>query len=425
MTILYERFIVGDDGSALFADFAWEGQSFTIGNTGIDENFNITSLKLLLYRTGSPGTITVSIRAVDGSSLPTGADLSSGTTNGNTLPTDSGSPEWREVTMSTYELVASTQYAIVVRAVDGTKFSQQGHWKYDQTSPTYTGGARVFSSNSGSSWTENTTRDFMFEIYGLPTLRAYVAATNTSNETSDTTSHTITLPAGISAGDLLIIFFASDGDNTISDWDGFTEIFNKNWGTANSLSVAWKKAAGSDSNPTITTTSNETSSHITYRIKGAKDPSITPPEASIGVLGSSSAPNPDNLTPSENGGLWIAACGVDVSASSDFIVSGPYSNLIAKNSGSSGGFGASATDHLISNVSSENPGAFGLDGGSDTWVACTVACFNEVGAAGTNMSVNVGDVWKDVSDISVNVGDSWKTVTTASVNVGDAWKTIF
>ncbi len=46
-------------------------------------------------------------------------------------------------------------------------------------------------------------------------------------------------------------------------------------------------------------------------------------------------------------------------------------------------------------------------------------------AAGTNMKINIGDVFKDVSEIKINVGDVWKSVTEAKINVGDVWKTIF
>lgn len=44
---------------------------------------------------------------------------------------------------------------------------------------------------------------------------------------------------------------------------------------------------------------------------------------------------------------------------------------------------------------------------------------------GTNMKINVGDAWKDISEIQINVGDSWKTVTKVQINIGDSWKTVF
>jgi hypothetical protein len=45
--------------------------------------------------------------------------------------------------------------------------------------------------------------------------------------------------------------------------------------------------------------------------------------------------------------------------------------------------------------------------------------------AGTNMSINIGDVWKSVDSAKINIGDAWKAVASAKVNIGDAWKTIF
>ena len=46
-------------------------------------------------------------------------------------------------------------------------------------------------------------------------------------------------------------------------------------------------------------------------------------------------------------------------------------------------------------------------------------------AGGTNMQVNIGDVWKEVPAAKINIGDVWKDVAGAQVNIGDAWKTIF
>ena len=44
---------------------------------------------------------------------------------------------------------------------------------------------------------------------------------------------------------------------------------------------------------------------------------------------------------------------------------------------------------------------------------------------GTNMEINISDVWKDVDKIEINIGDVWKNVTKVQINVGDAWKTVF
>ena len=86
MATLYEYLNTGDNDSGSVYGAVWNSQSFTPTIAHI-----ITSIKLLLYRIGSPGTLTVSIRATDGSGHPTGADLVSGTTDGATLTTTTDS----------------------------------------------------------------------------------------------------------------------------------------------------------------------------------------------------------------------------------------------------------------------------------------------------------------------------------------------
>ncbi|GAI02948.1 unnamed protein product, partial [marine sediment metagenome] len=108
MAELYEYYNTGDTGY-------WR---LNIATERIAQTFTpsiahkITSVKLKLARTGSPGILTVSIRATNGEGHPTGGDLCSGTTNGNTLPVYP-STEWREITLGAgYNLASDTKYAI-------------------------------------------------------------------------------------------------------------------------------------------------------------------------------------------------------------------------------------------------------------------------------------------------------------------------
>lgn len=162
---LYEYYTTGDDDATIIYGVNWNAQTFTIGTVGTDENHNITSVKLLLYRVGSPGTLTIAITAVDGDGKPTGADLTSGTTNGDTL-TDVFTGDWREITLTPYELQASTQYAIIVKALSGDG-SNYLRWRRDVSSPTYAGGTHAYTDDSGSSWNVVATQDCLFEEYGL------------------------------------------------------------------------------------------------------------------------------------------------------------------------------------------------------------------------------------------------------------------
>lgn len=46
------------------------------------------------------------------------------------------------------------------------------------------------------------------------------------------------------------------------------------------------------------------------------------------------------------------------------------------------------------------------------------------GAAGTNITINVDDAYKDVATAYVNVDDAWKEVDAVYVNKDDAWKEV-
>jgi len=158
---IYESYTTGDDGGGYLYGSLWKAQTFTpsVAHT-------ITSVRLLLYREGAAGTITVGIRATSGGQ-PSGIDLCSGTIAGSSLTTNT-SGAWYEITLgSGYSLSASTQYAIVVRAAGGDA-SNRGLWRRDGSSATYSGGILLASADGGSTWTSLADRDFMFEEWGDP-----------------------------------------------------------------------------------------------------------------------------------------------------------------------------------------------------------------------------------------------------------------
>ena len=162
MATLFERYNNASDatGDQTSNGVRWDAQTFTpsIGHT-------ITSVKLYMRKDGSPGTMTVSIKAVDGNGKPTGSDLASGTTDADTLPSSPAAREWREITFTTgATLTVDTQYAIVVKCPSGST-SNWSRWGSDQTSPTYAGGTHYNSSDSGGSWTTSNA-DALFEEYG-------------------------------------------------------------------------------------------------------------------------------------------------------------------------------------------------------------------------------------------------------------------
>ncbi len=154
---LQDYYNTGDDLSHPIGLSSWRCQTFTAG-----ANYNIESVKLLLYKAGFPGIVTVSIRATDGDGKPTGGDLCSGTINGNELTTDPETDEWTEITFdSLYSLTSGTIYAIVIRAA-----TNRIYWRLDSSDPSYEDGIYGWSQSSGTSWTVSTNYDAMFETYG-------------------------------------------------------------------------------------------------------------------------------------------------------------------------------------------------------------------------------------------------------------------
>jgi hypothetical protein len=168
MATLYEYQTGGSSYGGNVGGALWKAQTFTVGTAGTNENFNISSVKLKLYRVGSPGTLTVSIRTATGgeSGTVTGSsDLSSGTFNGNTVTTNTAGQIY-EISMSSYTLTASTSYAIVLSASAGDGSNYLSPIRNSQVSPApYSGGQRNGSTDSGSSWSGLST-DYYFEVYG-------------------------------------------------------------------------------------------------------------------------------------------------------------------------------------------------------------------------------------------------------------------
>jgi len=154
---LCEFYSTGDDSDGNVLAGTWKAQTFTVNATG----HSVTSVKLKLYRVGSPSTVTVGIRTTDGTH-PTGSDLTNGTIDGNTLNAISPG-QWYTITLMEYTLTINTKYAIVVRATNGNA-TNYVNWRYDSTSD-YANGNFEYSSNSGGSWT-STDYDSMFEVWG-------------------------------------------------------------------------------------------------------------------------------------------------------------------------------------------------------------------------------------------------------------------
>lgn len=177
------------------------------------------------------------------------------------------------------------------------------------------------------------------------------------------TTHAITMPSGITAGDLLIIVFSSDGSVdaqiTAGDWIKLDE--EKNGGNV-TAAVFYKFAVGGDT-ATVTTATEQTS-HVVYRISGAGVPLIA------AANGDSTNSNPPDLdTGISKNYLWIATASHD----STVVASGApasYSNLITQAAAGTGGASTSTASRAATG-SSENPGTFTSN--TEQWASFTIS----------------------------------------------------
>ncbi len=195
--------------------------------------------------------------------------------------------------------------------------------------------------------------------------------TTNSGTTAGSSTHAINMPAGIEAGDLLIVFFGTDSSNTITNWGGFTELGQESNGSANFFAVGYKVAVGSDTLTLTVSDTNEPGAHAIYRISGWDSGQI--PELSTVAEGSDAYPNPTVLDPTgaAKDFLWILAAGWDRDRSVSAWNANFALNRLNESSGGSGGtcIGVSARKE---NVATKDPGSMTISS-ADTWIAWTVA----------------------------------------------------
>jgi len=162
-----------------FGTPAWTGQTFIPAVTG-----QLLRAEIQLFCSGcgaTPPDLTLSVQAT-AAGLPTGADLSSVTIPGSTFGSGAAA-----IFMATFgapaTLNAGTQYALILRPVSAPAGS--GYFWIRSSPSTYANGSRVLSTNSGATWTADTTRDYNFKAVMAgpysPTSGNLVSSTKDSN----------------------------------------------------------------------------------------------------------------------------------------------------------------------------------------------------------------------------------------------------
>lgn len=207
-----------------------------------------------------------------------------------------------------------------------------------------------------------------------------VEATNTSATVTAGTNHVVTLPAGIAAGDLIVVCMnIGSTAATLNAHADYTELLDEN--SATGLKILYRWAAGGETDPTLVSSASTRDATCTFRISGAENPATQAPQIGTTATGSSVNPDPPAVTPT--GGakdyLWITFCGSAGEQADD----GTYCTAFPANYATDnlqktcgvagtnlGGMIAAAT--RAANAASENPGTFTVSE-NNTWRAQTIA----------------------------------------------------
>jgi hypothetical protein len=211
-----------------------------------------------------------------------------------------------------------------------------------------------------------------------------VVAATASYTGAAATSHAVNLPAGISAGNLLVIVAGHDGTPTLTDGTAeYTPGVDKRaFNTQGRIVVFYKTADGGEgATKTLTLSASEELCARAFRITGHH--ASTAPEFSAGNDGggASTSPDPDNLALGGWGAedtLWFVAMENDSSPTIS-AYPGSYTDGANDRSGSLMGIGTARREL---NAASENPGTFTISG-SQEWAAVTFAVRPAAAAAAT------------------------------------------
>lgn len=200
----------------------------------------------------------------------------------------------------------------------------------------------------------------------------------TYDGSSSATSHAVTMPASIAAGDILVAVLRPPAARTITAPAGWEEMKQESPDTADDTTALFLKVAdgAEGSTQTFTLSSAARLAALTYRITGATNASV-----STSAIGTTGQPDSPSLTiASSRDVLWLSIGG---GSNALTLTSGPsgYSNatLIAHTGGGATD-GTTAAVFSASKqataVTTEDPGAWTLGGTLASWVMYTVAVYS-------------------------------------------------
>ena len=234
----------------------------------------------------------------------------------------------------------------------------------------------------------------------FPTVRARIS----SSRGSDATSHDVTLPVTPNSGDLIVIFYATDGSGA-SNWSTTSTnggsggpytyqkpLADENHSGGCNSGIRYRISDGTETSPQrFTTSSSEHFVARAYVIQAGTFNATTPLEAGDDVEGSSANPNPPSLSPSWGAAdtLWIAGYGADDDDESSAGPSGwGGSNFVCIESAQSTTSCSLGIADKEENIATNDPGTYTM-AASEEWLAWTVAIQPSAGGTTHELATSI------------------------------------
>lgn len=143
-------------------------------------SYNAATAEILIYRSGSPGTITFHIQGI-AAGAPDGVDIITETFDGDALTADT-SGEWKSITISPIAaLTSGTSYALLIEG-NSCDASNKVMWINSGGQDNDANAWGLSSSNNGSSYIQTGSYEPLFKLYddftppvGGPTKKRLIA----------------------------------------------------------------------------------------------------------------------------------------------------------------------------------------------------------------------------------------------------------
>jgi hypothetical protein len=213
-----------------------------------------------------------------------------------------------------------------------------------------------------------------------------VAATNTTNGTTATTTPVVNLPASIAAGETLLVLVRVASAGAIGWPAGWTELFDDaSDGSDDQTACAWRKADGTEGSTITLSSASGRFAALSWRIAGAVDPTVQAPVFGTLVTGFSTLPDPGGVdlgaVAKDRLLLWLGGWEGEQTSPPTSNPTNYTTDIIGANSGTTGNVDTNcqvaSASRTLTAASIHNAGSWTISA-SDEWTATVIAFDTDV-----------------------------------------------